>query len=93
MKKALICLVAALVLMLPVYIGMANIQPLEAWFMSGAGWAALEPWFRLCNAIGIHGDGRILTNTMLFFSFVVSLVAVCLTARLSRKFWSHTTKG
>lgn len=93
MKKALICLVAALVLMLPVYIGVANIRPLEAWFMSGAGWAAFEPWFRLCNAIGIRGDGRILTNTMLFLSFMVSLFAVCIAARLSQKFRSHTTRG
>ncbi|WP_244120961.1 hypothetical protein [Burkholderia gladioli] len=43
--KALHQLLLALVLTIPIYLGLAN-SPLDDWFQSGAGWRAFEP---LCS--------------------------------------------
>nr|WKF57037.1 hypothetical protein HUO10_001515 [Paraburkholderia busanensis] len=85
MKPSLLRLTSALVLTLPVYIALAHISPLENWFISGAGWAAFEPLFRLCNAIGITGDGQILIAAMLLVSFAIALLIASIGTSLVRK--------
>jgi len=80
MKKVLLSFVAALVLTLPVYIGIGKNEWVNDWFINGAGWDMFTPLFRLCNAVGITGDGGILITAMLI-SFVLVLVASAVVRR------------
>lgn len=85
MKQPLLRLTAALILTLPVYISIAHIDPLDNWFMSGAGWIAFEPLFRVCNAIGITGDSQILITAMLLISFAIAFGIASIGTLLIRK--------
>ncbi|WP_227743860.1 hypothetical protein [Burkholderia gladioli] len=55
--KALHQLLLALVLTIPIYLGLAN-SPLDDRFQSGAGWRAFEPLFDAMARLGIHGGRR-----------------------------------
>ncbi|RQR27224.1 hypothetical protein DIE23_27460 [Burkholderia sp. Bp9143] len=79
--KALLRLLAAIVLTIPVYLGLANSPP-DDWFQSGAGWRAFEPLFNVFERLGGHGQGDILISTMLGVSFVIALALVWLGARM-----------
>ncbi|WP_321805000.1 hypothetical protein [Burkholderia sp. BCC1993] len=79
--KVLVRLLAAIVLTIPVYLGLAN-SPLDEWFQSGAGWRAFEPLFRVFETLGVHGQGDILISTMLGASFVIAIALVWLGARM-----------
>ncbi|WP_434116285.1 hypothetical protein [Paraburkholderia caffeinilytica] len=85
MKRATICGAAALVLTFPVYLGIARNGRVNEWFLDGRGWAAFEPLFRFCNAIGITGDGNILIATMLFISFLIALTLVAIASIAVRR--------
>ena len=74
MKGAGSCVIAAVILTLPVYIGIANIPWINDWFMSGAGWDEFEFIFRVFNVMGISENGKILIGVMLGFSFPLSFV-------------------
>lgn len=79
--KALLRLLAAIALTIPVYLGLAN-SPVDDWFQSGVGWGAFEPLFSVLDMLGIHGQGDILISAMLGVSFVIALALVWLGARM-----------
>jgi hypothetical protein len=59
MKRKLVFAGGALALALPVYLGLANFQPLEQLFLYHDAWKAFSPLFALGNAMGIHSaDAR-----------------------------------
>lgn len=93
MKNARRLVLIAVLLTLPIYLGIAHIPPLEAWFLSGRGWAVFEPIFRLCNAIGIHGNGLILIGCMLLISFGTALLAVTAAHVLIGQFRNKARSG
>lgn len=74
-------LIAALILTVPAYLGLAN-SPLNDWFLRGNGWRAFEPWFHFLQSVGFRGEGNMLIGTMLAVSFVLACVVVWLVARL-----------
>lgn len=65
----------ALVLTIPIYLGLAN-SPLDDWFQSGAGWHAFEPLFDAMARLGIHGEGGILIGAMLIASLAIAAMLV-----------------
>ena len=85
MKKALLSFVAALLLTLPIYIGIGKNPWVNDWFINGAGWDVFIPLFRLCNAIGITGDADILIAAMLTISFLISLAVVLVVTAVVRR--------
>ena len=85
MKKVLLSFVAALVLTLPVYIGIGKNEWVNDWFINGAGWDMFTPLFRLCNSVGITGDGGILITAMLTISFLISFVLVLVASAVVRR--------
>ncbi len=73
--KALHQLLLALVLTIPIYLGLAN-SPLDDGFQSGAGWRAFEPLFDAMARLGIHGEGGILIGAMLIASLAIAAMLV-----------------
>ena len=84
MRSILARLAAALVLTLPIYIGLANVPMLERWFLDGDGWQAIEPILHGMGWLGIRGDGRILIGGMLLLSFLIALFAIAIAIRVWR---------
>ncbi|CAN7243828.1 hypothetical protein LJR230_000877 [Trinickia sp. LjRoot230] len=78
MKRKLVLVGGGLLLTLPVYLALANFQPLENLFLYHDAWKAFTPLFMLGNAIGIHDDGAIVETTMFIVSFVLALAIVAL---------------
>lgn len=81
MKRKLVLVVGGLLLTLPVYLALANFQPLEDLFLYHDAWKVFTPLFMLGNAIGIHDDGAIVETAMFTFSFVLALGVVALLAK------------
>jgi len=86
MKRKLALVGGALVLTLPVYLALANFQPLENAFLYHDAWKAFTPLFALGNAIGIHDDGAIVEMTMFVLSFLIALAIVAILTRAAAAF-------
>ncbi|MBB5461426.1 hypothetical protein [Paraburkholderia sp. Cpub6] len=81
MKKALICVALALVLTLPIAVGIARMPGIDEWFASGAGSEFFAPLFKVLDSVGGENDTDIIVATLLVVSFLVSLIlAVALLA-------------
>lgn len=78
MKNRIIVVVLAVLLTLPIYLGLANTPAINDWFLYGRGWAAFQPLFDLCNKVGIYGNATILVTTMFIVSFLIALAGVSL---------------
>lgn len=76
-------LIAAVILTIPVYVGLAN-SPLNEWFVSGEGWRTFEPWFNFLDSLGFRSEGNVVIGTMLTLSFVLACVVVWLVGRSMR---------
>lgn len=85
MKNRIFVVLLAVLLTLPVYLGLANTPAINDWFLYGRGWAAFQPLFNLCNKIGIYGNATILITTMFVISFAIALTAVSLCGLAIRK--------
>lgn len=81
MKRILALIAGSLLLILPVYLALANFQPLENLFLYRDAWKAFTPLFVLCDALGIHDDGAVVETTMFVVSFLIALAIVTLLAR------------
>lgn len=92
MKKMLIRLVAALVLTLPVYIGLGHLGPLDRWFESGAAWDAFDPLFRLGEIVGVTDQASIVIHTMFVVSFIIACIVIGFASALVRT-WSWRRLG
>lgn len=84
--KASARLIAAVMLTIPTYLGLAN-SPLNEWFLSGKGWRTLEPWLHFLHSLGFRSEGNMVIGTMLALSFVLAYLAIWLAAR-----WVHHTQ-
>ncbi|PMS38030.1 hypothetical protein B0G57_101278 [Trinickia symbiotica] len=80
MKHRLALVGGGLLLTLPVYLALANFQPLEDLFLYHDAWTVFKPLFLAGNAIGIHDDGAIVETTMFVVSFLIALAIVALLA-------------
>ncbi|MEX3957695.1 hypothetical protein [Trinickia sp. EG282A] len=81
MKRKLAVVGGGVLLTLPVYLVLANFQPLEDLFLYHGAWKAFKPLFLAGNAIGIHGDGAIVETAMFVVSFLIAVAIVALLAR------------
>ncbi|MFT4069020.1 hypothetical protein [Paraburkholderia sp.] len=74
MKKALICIVIALVMTLPVGVGIMRVPIVAKWFASDAAYEFLFiPLFKALGSHGSESSSDIIVGTVLIVSFVVSL--------------------
>ncbi|SMG39134.1 hypothetical protein [Paraburkholderia susongensis] len=90
MKKALICIALALLMMLPVTIGIVRIPIVEKWLASSAGYEFFIPLFKALGSIGGESNMDIIFAATLVVGFVVSLVlAAALLAIVSRLRHTH----
>ncbi|WP_206951617.1 hypothetical protein [Trinickia acidisoli] len=78
MKRILAFVAGGLLLTLPVYLGLANLRPLEDLFVYHDAWKAFEPLFLLGDVVGIHGHGTIVEATMFVVSCAIALAIVAL---------------
>jgi|GEM_PF-2720818 len=78
MKNRMIIVVLAVLLTLPIYLGLANTPAINDWFLYGQGWAAFQPLFDLCNKVGLYGNATILITAMFVISFLIALAVVSL---------------
>ncbi|WP_233832568.1 hypothetical protein [Paraburkholderia sp. ZP32-5] len=74
MKKALICFVTALVMTLPVSIGIARIPGSLEWTASEQGHKFFDPLYKAFDAYGCESGSDVVFGTLLLFSFFISLV-------------------
>lgn len=81
MKRILAFVAGGLLLTLPVYLGLANLRPLEDLFVYHDAWKAFEPLFLLGDVAGIRDHGAIVEATMFVVSFVIALAIVALLAK------------
>ncbi|KAA0088762.1 hypothetical protein CIW54_10360 [Paraburkholderia sp. T12-10] len=81
MKRKLALVGFAVLLTLPVYLALANFQPLQDLFVYHDAWKAFTPLFSLGNAVGVQDDGAIVETTMFAISFFTALVIANLLAR------------
>ncbi|NML32012.1 hypothetical protein [Paraburkholderia antibiotica] len=76
MKKALICVALALLMTIPVGVGIAHIPWVYQWFGSGAGYEFYSPLFDALGADGTEENSEIIVGSLYLLGFVVSLVFV-----------------
>ncbi|MBN3806901.1 hypothetical protein GXB81_28200 [Paraburkholderia sp. Ac-20336] len=76
MKKTLICITLALVMTLPVAIGIIRIPGMDEWFSSGADYDFFEPLFKALGSDGNESNSDIVFATMLITSFFLSLALI-----------------
>ncbi|MFT4069018.1 hypothetical protein [Paraburkholderia sp.] len=73
MKKALICIVLALLMTLPVGVGIMHIPGVAEWFSSGEGYEFFAPLFDALGADGSESHSDVIFGTLYLVSFVISL--------------------
>jgi hypothetical protein len=76
MKRALICIVLALVMTLPVGVGVMCLPVVQEWFASGAAYEFFAPLFSALDSGGGEGNSDVIFGTLYLVSFVVSLIFV-----------------
>ncbi|MFT4069021.1 hypothetical protein [Paraburkholderia sp.] len=74
MKKALFCIVFALVMTLPVGVGIMCLPGVDEWFASGEGYEFFAPLFKALDSHGSETNSDIVFGTLYLVSFVLSLV-------------------
>jgi hypothetical protein len=74
MKKSLICFVLALVMTLPVGVGIMCMPVVEEWFASGAAYDFFAPLFNALDSGGGEGNSDVIFGTLYIVSFIVSLI-------------------
>lgn len=80
--KALLRCLSAIVLTLPIFLGITQINALLAWLYSESGYRALAPLFHLFGTVGVEGHESVITGLLLALSFVVSALIVWLSSAL-----------
>ncbi|SMG39137.1 hypothetical protein [Paraburkholderia susongensis] len=76
MKKALICFVLALLMTLPVAIGIVRIPVVDGWLNSDASDGFFKPIFIALDSHGCESNSDIIFAATLVVGFVVSLALV-----------------
>ncbi|MBN3849234.1 hypothetical protein G3N58_20750 [Paraburkholderia sp. Ac-20342] len=79
MKKTLICIALALVMTLPVMVGLAHLPGVFEWIDSGMGHDLFEYLFIALDAQGCEETADVIAVTMLIVSFFLSLALVVAT--------------
>ena len=80
--RKLAVLVLALVLTLPVYVGITWIPWLAGWFARGTGWDVFAPIFRMLGSRGGEQYESFLFATFLLISFLLSLILAAAVGRI-----------
>ncbi|WP_258168502.1 hypothetical protein [Paraburkholderia sp. BL21I4N1] len=78
------CLLA-IVLTVPVFLGVTQINVLLAWLYSESGYQALAPLFHLFGSVGVEGHESVITGLLLALSLVVSAFIVWLGSALLKR--------
>lgn len=76
MRRALIDVAAAVLLTLPVYLGLANNPTVNDWFLYGSGWATFHPLLMLGHAAGIESNAAMMVTAMFVVSFLIALAGI-----------------
>lgn len=79
-------LVLALVLTLPIYLGITSIPWLADWFASGAGWDVFSPIFRMLGSRGGEQNESMLFAMLLLISFLLSLALAAWVSRVVMRY-------
>ena len=87
--KWLLRLVLALVLTLPVFLGITLIEPLLRWLYSEDGYRVLAPLFNLFGAVGVEGHEGVIAGVLLVVSFFVALCIAWIAAALLTRWKSQ----
>lgn len=66
----------AVLLTLPVFIGISRIDAIPRFFFSSTGYALLQPLFTLFGAVGVEGDEGVVAGVMLTLSFILACLIV-----------------
>ncbi|MFM0660129.1 hypothetical protein [Paraburkholderia sediminicola] len=75
----------ALVLTVPVFLGLTRIDMLLRWLYSESGYQVLDPLFRLFGAVGVEGHESVIAGVLVALSFIVALcIASIVMALLQR---------
>ena len=74
MKKLLICIVLALVLTIPVSLGIMRMPWFWEWFNTGSGWEVLNPALKAVGSVGGEQDYNVLYEVLLIVGFMISMV-------------------
>lgn len=64
----------ALLLTLPIFLGITRMPWFWAWFNDGSGWDTLAPILKMLGAIGAEDDENVLFGLVLAVSFMISLI-------------------
>jgi hypothetical protein len=74
MKRALICFVIALVMTIPVGIGIACLPGMIEWTTTEYGHKFFDPLYKAFDAYDCETKPDVILGTLLVFSFFISLV-------------------
>ncbi|MBN3849237.1 hypothetical protein G3N58_20765 [Paraburkholderia sp. Ac-20342] len=89
MKKTLICITLALVMTLPVGVGIAYIPGVAEWFASGSGYEFFTPLFKALDSHGSETNSDIIFGTLYTVSFILSLMLVAILLAIVNR-WRRT---
>lgn len=72
MKRFFVSLIAALILALPIAIGIGRSPWFGDWMTHGRGWDAFDPLLNFFGVVGVEGEGDVVVNALLIVSFMLS---------------------
>lgn len=75
---------AAIVLTVPVFLIMTQIDAVPGWLYSERGYAVLSPLFHVFGAVGVEGHEDVVVGVLLVASFVIAIAIVCASPSLWR---------
>ncbi|WP_118181410.1 hypothetical protein [Paraburkholderia phosphatilytica] len=70
--KAILRLLLAIVLTVPVFLVLTKIDAIPGWLYSDNGYAALHPLFVLFGAVGVEGHESVVAGVLLVASFIIA---------------------
>lgn len=83
--KGLLRILLAVVLTVPVFLGVTRIDILVSWLFSESGYQALSPLFRLFGTVGVEGHENVIAGVLLVLSVVIAVGLVCVGSTLLKR--------
>ncbi|RKE24366.1 hypothetical protein B0G76_8251 [Paraburkholderia sp. BL23I1N1] len=75
----------AVVLTVPVFLGLTRIDSLLGWLYSESGYRTLGPLFHLFGAVGVEGHESVIAGVLLVISFILALCIASLVFTLLKR--------
>jgi len=83
--RGILRVLLALVLTVPVFIGLTRIDVLLRWLYSESGYRVLDPVFRLFGTVGVEGHESVIAGVLMIFSFIAALCVASIAVALLKR--------